>query len=149
MSGDKFETCSEDNSQAEPSKSEATGESNPPQGVDSRTHCGTCTVAGCRCRADEIPRGADKSSHLPECLLPDFEAGKWICICNQLQACTNRVLAERAESRDEPASYQAGVHTGLGKAIAAVENELEFAMDPGYLKERAVEAIRKLRIGEQ
>ena len=33
------------------------------------------------------------SEHLPECLVPDFDKGLWICICNQLRACEKRMLA--------------------------------------------------------
>lgn len=31
------------------------------------------------------------SDHLPECLVPDFKNERWICICNQLRACEQRV----------------------------------------------------------
>ena len=34
------------------------------------------------------------TEHLPECLVPDFEAGLWICICNQLRAREQRVAEE-------------------------------------------------------
>jgi len=33
------------------------------------------------------------TEHLPECLVPDFDKGLWICICNQLRACEERVIA--------------------------------------------------------
>lgn len=33
------------------------------------------------------------SDHLPECLVPEFDKGRWICICNQLRACEARVIA--------------------------------------------------------
>lgn len=31
------------------------------------------------------------SDHLPECLLPDFDKGVWVCCCAQLRACQERV----------------------------------------------------------
>ena len=31
------------------------------------------------------------TDHLPECIVPDFDKGRWICICNQLRACEDRV----------------------------------------------------------
>ena len=37
------------------------------------------------------------TEHLPECLVPDFDKGLWICICNQLRACEERVLGDRDE----------------------------------------------------
>ena len=44
------------------------------------------------------------TEHLPECLVPDFDKGLWICICNQLRACEERV---------HEAAYQAGKAYGL------------------------------------
>ena len=38
------------------------------------------------------------SEHLPECLVPDFDKGLWICICNQLRACEDRVLDAAREA---------------------------------------------------
>lgn len=32
--------------------------------------------------------------HLPECLVPIFDDGRWLCICNQLYAYGNRVREE-------------------------------------------------------
>ena len=37
------------------------------------------------------------TEHLPECLVPDFDKGLWICICNQLRACEQRVFALHPE----------------------------------------------------
>ena len=37
------------------------------------------------------------TDHLPECLVPDFDKGLWICICNQLRACEQRVFALHPE----------------------------------------------------
>lgn len=42
--------------------------------------------------------------HLPECLVPDFDNARWVCICNQLRACEERV---------HEAAYQAGKAYGL------------------------------------
>jgi len=95
------------------------------------------------------------TSHLPECLLADFDDGKWTCICAYLRSCEIRVRTECGASRTDAASgvgtesYRAGFDAAISAAVAAVEDELEFAMDPGYLKERAVEAIRGLRVEEQ
>jgi hypothetical protein len=33
------------------------------------------------------------TDHLPDCIVPDFDKGRWICICNQLRACEARVAA--------------------------------------------------------
>lgn len=33
--------------------------------------------------------------HLPECIVPDFDKGIWICICNQLRACEERVRSSQ------------------------------------------------------
>ena len=38
------------------------------------------------------------TEHLPECLVPDFDKGLWICICNQLRACEQRVREAIAET---------------------------------------------------
>ena len=37
------------------------------------------------------------TDHLPECLVPDFDKGRWSCICNQLRACEQRVFALHPE----------------------------------------------------
>lgn len=89
------------------------------------------------------------TSHLPECLLADFDAGKRTCICAYLRSCEIRVRAECGASRIDEGNYRAGFDAAISAAVAAVEGELEFAMDPGYLKERAVKAIREVRVGEQ
>ena len=34
------------------------------------------------------------SEHLLECPIPDFDKMQWVCICNQLRACEQRVRAE-------------------------------------------------------
>ena len=38
------------------------------------------------------------TEHLPECLVPDFDKGLWVCICNQLRACEARVLDAAREA---------------------------------------------------
>ena len=38
------------------------------------------------------------TDHLPECLVPDFDKGLWICICKQLRACEERVLNAAREA---------------------------------------------------
>ena len=59
------------------------------------------------------------SSHLPECRVPDFERGRWVCICNQLRACEKRVLEGRPDpgisekqAYDNHAIYQNGYEQG-------------------------------------
>ena len=47
--------------------------------------------------------------HLPECLVPDFDKGLWICICNQLRACEERVRGEE-QQRIEAALKSVGQH---------------------------------------
>ena len=47
------------------------------------------------------------TDHLPECLVPDFDQGLWICICNQLRACEQRVLDAAREAVDRLASEMA------------------------------------------
>jgi len=34
------------------------------------------------------------SDHLPECLVPDFTKGFWVCICKQLRRCAERIRLE-------------------------------------------------------
>ena len=47
------------------------------------------------------------SEHLPECLVPDFDKGLWICTCNQLRACEKRVLDAAREAVEAiPAPYK-------------------------------------------
>ena len=54
--------------------------------------------------ATVYPKGKIMNSHLPECIVPDFDNERWICICNHLRACEERVFE---------AAYQAGKSYGL------------------------------------
>jgi len=38
------------------------------------------------------------SEHLAECIVPDFDRGIWVCICDQLRACEKRVLEDTVPS---------------------------------------------------
>jgi hypothetical protein len=49
------------------------------------------------------------SEHLPECLVPDFERGFWVCICKNLRACEERVRGEE-QQRIETALTFVGQH---------------------------------------
>lgn len=43
------------------------------------------------------------NDHLPECsnsMIPDFHNERWICICDQLRACEQRVLNAAREAVD-------------------------------------------------
>lgn len=64
--------------------------------------------------------------HLPECLVPDFDNARWICICNQLRACEERVLQGRPDPGISEKQaivnhsiYQNGYEQGKSDAIAA------------------------------
>ena len=54
------------------------------------------------------------TEHLPECLVPDFEAGRWICICKQLRACEERAVlhAELRWKADEEEVQQVTFQDG-------------------------------------
>jgi hypothetical protein len=61
--------------------------------------------------------------HLPECLVPDFDKGLWICICNQLRACEKRVhkIAYQqglGAGSDEHGQHEIGWMKGYDAAIA-------------------------------
>lgn len=75
--------------------------------------------------------------HLPECLLPDFDKGAWVCICAQLRACEERV---RLEYRVGLADYAAGVQAAL-KAVQRVGIQPE----PVQQYTKSIAAIDALR----
>lgn len=62
------------------------------------------------------------TDHLPECLLPDFYKGVWVCICKQLRACEQRVRDEWPQRVNEQthAMYAAGVQAAR-EAVAALD----------------------------
>lgn len=63
------------------------------------------------------------SDHLPECLVPDFENERWICICNQLRACEQRVraaciaAAKLSITTNPQSDYDEGWNSGIENAI--------------------------------
>ena len=40
--------------------------------------------------------------HLPECLVPDFDNARWVCICSQLRACERRAREDERHDRGIP-----------------------------------------------
>lgn len=59
------------------------------------------------------------NDHLPECLLPDFEKGVWVCCCPQLRACEQRVFQEQIVGRQH--DMVLGYQRGLAAARRAVQ----------------------------
>lgn len=67
------------------------------------------------------------SDHLPECLLPDFDKGVWVCCCAQLRAC---------EQRSYTLGIEVGKHDGwvAGHAagVQAARDAVAARRDQGY-----------------
>jgi len=64
------------------------------------------------------------SDHLPECLVPDFTKGFWVCICKQLRRC-----AERTRLEDLPAvveMYNAEYANGFDDGVASVGEDVKY-----------------------
>ena len=72
------------------------------------------------------------TEHLPECLVPDFDKGLWICICNQLRACEQRVGEEQCSTCCTRAEQQYVVEFNSGRRV-------------GY--EAALDAAREAMLG--
>lgn len=64
------------------------------------------------------------TEHLPECLVPDFDKGLWICVCNQLRACERRVREDERSSNFTPDDHSDAMTeaaaNAYARAIAAV-----------------------------
>lgn len=106
------------------------------------------------------------SEHLPECLVPDFERGFWVCICKNLRACEERVRREE-QQRIETALTFVGQHDAAWElavrdktlrdareAVAALGNEPQpkhdvdpYSWSEGFVnaQEQALAAIDALR----
>ena len=77
-------------------------------------------------RANERSQSnSSPSNHLPECLLPDFDKGRWVCICHLLRACEQRMLDDDvlAAAYHGEKGYAMGYAVALNAAEAAVINE--------------------------
>lgn len=60
------------------------------------------------------------SDHIPECLLPDFEKGVWVCCCAQLRAFEQRIHAQHlARDLDD---IRFGREEGIREAWEAAVN---------------------------
>lgn len=99
--------------------------------------------------------------HLPECLVPDFDKSLWICICNHLRACEQRVAEETEAAMmkffywkpspphdqhyfaDNICAYCVGYREAFTAARKAVAGLPEFAM-----RDTCVSAIDALREGK-
>lgn len=59
------------------------------------------------------------TDHLPEChtsMIPDFHNERWICICDQLRACQQRMalqylITDREQQEAEERAYAAGLES--------------------------------------
>jgi hypothetical protein len=79
------------------------------------------------------------TEHLPECLVPDFEKGLWICICNQLRACEQRVLGAAALRVEESLKASQGINDlGLFDDGTGSEDASERAYHRGLRDARAL-----------
>lgn len=89
------------------------------------------------------------TDHLPECLLPDFDKGGWVCICHLLRVCERRVQARYSAylNADDEGSYAAGFRDALDAAEAAVAEWISYtfpAFRPSWT-EKITDAIRVLK----
>lgn len=76
------------------------------------------------------------NEHLPECLVPDFDKGLWICICNQLRACEQRVqkiayAQGLGAGSDEHGQHEIGWMKGYDAALDAAR-EAVASVEGGY-----------------
>ena len=104
------------------------------------------------------------ADHLPECLVPDFDKGLWICVCNQLRVCEQRVARafhvvrkddinqwERFARDQFDAGYCDGYDAALDSALEAVENlpDVIFQQAAWVKHDMAMDALNALRKGER
>ena len=87
------------------------------------------------------------TEHLPECLVPDFDKRLWICICNQLRACEERIKThEGCADAEHIEGYVDGYADGLNaarEAVAVIRGKWVFG--PRIYKHEALTAINALK----
>lgn len=68
------------------------------------------------------------TDHLPECLVPDFERGFWICICKNLRKCEDRVREDERSNNFTPDDHADAITEAFQRGLDAAREAVE-AMD--------------------
>jgi hypothetical protein len=84
------------------------------------------------------------TEHLPECPVPDFDKGLWICICKQLRACEKRVsdaAVQRVEAlANEMRNWSSAETTAATEAVPDLTVDQWLWVQRGVL--RSIAAIK-------
>lgn len=88
------------------------------------------------------------SDHLPECasaMIPDFHNERWVCICDALRACEQRVLRDAVNSDAVRGAIRIAEQRALDAAREAIRNREDGEYFPWVQVEIATAAIDALR----